>query len=220
MIMTLREKITVVCFGDSITEAEAGVSEPQKRWPDILGRRLSEEFPGTEFSVINSGVGGNSAREAMARYERDVTAHNPDYVLLEFGGNNDDPKRRERRVDETEFREHLRRFRDGLPAKTKVVVITFPQVIDSRHIYSTYPEYQELKAKYGGHDARVEMFRNITREFARENGYPVADLSAEMRKFDAAKHTLPDGVHLTEDGNRLLAGMIFEILRRGISRQQ
>jgi hypothetical protein len=64
------EKITVVGFGDSITEAATQMPDEYKRWLRILDQKLTEALPACRFSVINSGRGGNSAREAMERLDR------------------------------------------------------------------------------------------------------------------------------------------------------
>lgn len=69
---------TVVCFGDSITEgAGAGTGED---FPSVLSRRL---LP----AVVNAGVSGNTTSDGLNRLERDVLVHNPDLVIIEFGGN-------------------------------------------------------------------------------------------------------------------------------------
>ena len=85
----------IVAFGDSITEGRAGGITPEQNWLNLLGQKL-----GSDFELFNAGVGGNSAREAMGRFEKDVLSHAPDVVLLEFGGNNHDPapERKARRV--------------------------------------------------------------------------------------------------------------------------
>lgn len=207
------KKITIVAFGNSITES-AQMSDENKRWTNILKSKLTETFKQYDFNVINSGIGGNSARDAMNRYEKDVLSYDPDYVLLEFGGNNDDFRNPARIVSEDGFRQCLARFKSGLPAKANAVVITFPPIIDEQHCFSKLPGYLRFKKEYGTLDSRVEVFRQITRTFARENNFPIADLSAEIRSRPPALHTLPDGVHLTEQGNELLADMVFKILEQ------
>lgn len=205
--------ITIVGFGNSITQATTQMPEEHKRWLNVLNSRLTMAFPNHRFKVVNSGVGGNSAREAMARFERDVLAHHPDWVLLEFGGNNDDPVVPSRRVTEDEFRGHLKVFRNRLPAKTKVMVITFPSVVDER-ISSGREWYQQ----FGGPNAALERFRVLTRTFAAEHGFPLVDLSEATRREIASengnRYILADGVHLTAAGNRLLAEMVFDVLRK------
>ena len=212
----MSQHITIVGFGNSITQATTLMPEEGKRWLNVLKSKLATAFPDVEFRVVNSGVGGNSAREAMTRFQSDVVAHDPDWVLLELGGNNDDPDTAARRVTVDEFQQHLRDFRCGLLAKTRVLVITFPHVMDESICYGK-AWYQQ----FGGPDATLERFRMITRTFAAENGFPLVDLSMEMKRRIASEngnhYSLPDGVHLTEAGNRLLAEMSFDALREELN---
>ena len=210
----MKEAVTIVGFGNSITAATTQMPDKNKRWLNVLKSKLEAASPGSVFNVINSGVGGNSAREAMARFKRDVLAHDPDWVLLEFGGNNDDPNNPARRVTTDEFKKCLKEFRHGLPSRTRVVIITFPPVLDEHF------DYEWLK-QFGGGDASVERFRKLTRGFAGENGFPLVDLSEEIRKRikfeDKNRYILPDGVHLTEAGNLLLAEMVFKVLQQKVT---
>jgi len=202
---------TIVGFGDSITlcsrQPEGG------KWLQLLNAQLDEACPATDFTVINSGVGGNSARQAMARFEEDVAAHGPDIVLLQFGGNNSKRLDPEQMVDMDEFRQHLTRFREGMAAlgDPAVMVITFPPVIDQWHTKAmSYP--LEMYREWGGTDAFVEVYRAETRAFAQSNGYPLLDLSLELRQrapHDPGRFILPDGVHLTDAGNRVLVDLAF-----------
>ncbi|HRU05529.1 MAG TPA: GDSL-type esterase/lipase family protein [Candidatus Brocadiia bacterium] len=205
--------VTIVGFGDSITEAVVQTPDPAKRWLNVLAGLLEAAFPGRTFNVVNSGKGGNSAREAMARFDRDVLAHDPDWLLLEFGGNNSGLRQPERAVGLEEFGRHLDDLRRRLPAKTRVMVITFPPVIDEQHAFGKDPAV----VAQGGLDAMVEPYRAATRRFARAHGYPLVDLDRAIREGmgpgDKNRHILKDGVHLNEAGNRLLAELVFEVLR-------
>ncbi len=69
---------TIVCFGDSITEGD-GVS-PKESYPVLLGLKLKEK-------VINAGVSGETTTDGLKRIEKDVLAHDPRIVIVEFGGN-------------------------------------------------------------------------------------------------------------------------------------
>jgi len=209
--------ITIVGFGNSITEASAGMPDESKRWLNILKQQLSAHFKGHGFTVINAGVGGNSAREAMARFEKDVVAKDPDVVILEFGGNNGDLARPARIVNPEEFKTLLDKYKKGLPAKTRTIIVTFPPVLDDLHAYGKNPAFQEYFQKKGGLDQAVEPYRVITREFAQANGWPVFDCHRELLALGKANgrltYTLNDGVHLTGQGNIVLAEGVFEILK-------
>ena len=68
----------VVAFGDSITDGTQSIIDANRRWPDVLARRLAQA--GLRLSVLNGGIGGNRVLEdgvgpnALARFDRDVLA--------------------------------------------------------------------------------------------------------------------------------------------------
>lgn len=217
----MKKIFTIVGFGNSITEAATAMPDARKRWLNLLGAQLAQFRPEDDFVVINSGIGGNSAREAMARFDRDVLAHRPDYVLLEFGGNNNDPTSPERQVTPAEFTGLLQRFKALLPPTTNVIVITFPPVWEDQHVYWRHPQYKAYLQKSEGRGdgaMGLDRYRNITRTFAREHGFPLFDLHQRLlelgQRNGRERYTLNDGVHLTAEGNRVLAAGVFELLAR------
>lgn len=190
----------IVAFGDSITAGKAGNISKEEHFLSILGSKL-----GDGFTLINAGVGGNSAREAMARYEKDVLSHDPDLIMLEFGGNNHDLQVVERRVSDEEFREHLRVFKEKLPPHCKVLVMTFPPIINELHSYHKLAPEKDL-------DGDLESQRQIVRDFAAENGYPLLDLHKLMYE-DRYELLLPDGVHHNRAGHALMGEKLYEVLK-------
>lgn len=68
----------IVAFGDSYTEG-FGASEEQA-YPALLSRALDR-------TILNKGVSGQTAAEALRRLDRDVIRNNPDVVIVEFGVN-------------------------------------------------------------------------------------------------------------------------------------
>lgn len=68
---------TIVCFGDSLT---AGVGRGDgDGYPEALARRLG-------VAVVNAGVPGDTASQALGRLDR-VLAADPWLVVVELGGN-------------------------------------------------------------------------------------------------------------------------------------
>lgn len=204
------ERLIIVAFGDSITEA-AQVPEEQ-RWPHLLAEMLRESLPSREITVANAGVGGNTSREGLARLERDVLTHQPDLVLVEFGGN-DATCEPERHVPLEEFTANLQAMRDRLPRETAMVLLTFPPVIDDWHCWKGHPFYEER----GGQDIFIETYREETRRFAGNYNLPLIDIDRALRRACAdagtEKFILPDGVHLTVDGNRIVAEEVSRVLQ-------
>lgn len=74
----------VVAFGDSITDGSRSTVDANRRWPNVLARRLQAQRKA--LAVVDAGIGGNrilhdavpaSPRfgvNALARFERDVLA--------------------------------------------------------------------------------------------------------------------------------------------------
>lgn len=81
--------VTYVAFGDSVTQGcmASGVIEYDQVYPIVLTRGLREQYPGTIVNAINSGVGGDTAVNSRARWERDLFRYQPDLVTLMFGHN-------------------------------------------------------------------------------------------------------------------------------------
>jgi len=74
----------VVCFGDSITHAQACAEAD--RWTTQLAFQL-EQASSSGFEVFNRGIGGNTTALALDRIQNDVIPLLPGLVLIEFGIN-------------------------------------------------------------------------------------------------------------------------------------
>jgi lysophospholipase L1-like esterase len=70
---------TVVFLGDSITW--------QNLYTTYTEQYFTVRYPGSKYRVINRGVRGDTAAEAIARLERDVAAEQPDLVVVMLGMN-------------------------------------------------------------------------------------------------------------------------------------
>jgi lysophospholipase L1-like esterase len=80
------EQVTVVAFGDSITE-ETFHTRGQMNWVALLREAIFETYGHGVCQMINSGKCGSSYREGLTRIERDVLRFQPDLVILAFGMN-------------------------------------------------------------------------------------------------------------------------------------
>ena len=201
----------IIAFGDSITQA-SGQPEGQK-WIDLVGARLRARFPGRDFVAINAGVGGNTSREGLDRIRTDVLAHRPDYVLVQFGGN-DATTESTRHVTLEEYADNLEKIRESVVGETggAVALLTFPPIIDEWHGWGDHEMYLEA----GGCDRYIEQFRQVTRAFAERHGLLLIDLDQALKDACAAegaeKYILPDGVHLTENGNEVVADTVYRAM--------
>lgn len=212
--MPHKTSITVVAFGDSITQASHQV--PEARWPALLNQAIQLRFPECLITIINAGVGGNTTREGLQRIENDVLAHNANFVLAEFG--NDSTPEPERHVPFEEFTANL----DAIKSRTaernfgRLILLSFPPIVDAWHGWSNHDYFK----RNGGPDACQERYRKLTRQFAQAHDVPLADIDKALRQGMAqdgpGEYILPDGVHLTARGNQVVADTVLPVLSEEI----
>ncbi|MFF4160763.1 GDSL-type esterase/lipase family protein [Streptomyces sp. NPDC001678] len=96
---------SVVALGDSITDGERSTPGANRRWPDLLARRLRDQRDVPRLGVLNHGISGNrvvadrypgtgassvlSGVSAEHRLERDVLAQTGARTVVVFEGVND-----------------------------------------------------------------------------------------------------------------------------------
>jgi acyl-CoA thioesterase-1 len=80
------EQITILAIGSSSTEGY-GASGAEFTYPSRLAVELKTLLPKADIRVLNRGVGGEDAREMLARMDREITAAKPDLVLWQVGTN-------------------------------------------------------------------------------------------------------------------------------------
>ncbi len=76
----LGRNATLVCLGDSITQAEGG-------YVKVMENLIHAGYPERNVRVVNAGIGGHKAPDMLARLERDVIAHRPNVVTINVGIN-------------------------------------------------------------------------------------------------------------------------------------
>jgi acyl-CoA thioesterase I len=68
----------IICFGDSLTEGYG--AKPGEDYPSALAKLLDQP-------VINTGISGNTTRQALERLQTDVLNKDPRLVIVQFGAN-------------------------------------------------------------------------------------------------------------------------------------
>ena len=79
----IAEEETLLILGDSIS---AGYGINQKdNWVSMLQSKFDND--GTSIKLINSSISGDTTSGGLQRLKRDLQKFDPDYVLIELGGN-------------------------------------------------------------------------------------------------------------------------------------
>ena len=84
--LSLNEQITILAIGSSSTEGY-GASGAEFTYPSRLAVEMKTLLPKADIRVLNRGVGGEDAREMLARLDREMTEAKPDLVLWQVGTN-------------------------------------------------------------------------------------------------------------------------------------
>lgn len=86
--------LSIVAFGDSVThgafeciEGAPCVFDFDAVYHNRLRELLCEEKPWMPVSVLNAGIAGDCAKNALSRIDRDVISHNPDLCIVAFALN-------------------------------------------------------------------------------------------------------------------------------------
>ncbi len=79
------EDITILALGSSSTYG-TGASKSEYSYPSRLEQELHALLPKMKVKVVNRGVGGEDARQMLARLDRDLSSK-PDLVLWQVGTN-------------------------------------------------------------------------------------------------------------------------------------
>ena len=187
---------TLVCFGDSLTAAEDG-------YVKILQQALQPQG----ITVINAGLGGDKTPAALTRLKSDVIDRKPSAVSIFFGHNDSvigrGVWRDEPTVSPQTFEENLRwiihlcRLQGGI-AKFSINT-TMPRMEGQRFL-----EYGDVRNAYcqaARHAADAMNARLV----------PLDAVFADLREQNFGRLSpegllyTRDGLHMNEEGNRIIA---------------
>jgi lysophospholipase L1-like esterase len=81
------EALTVAFLGGSLTWG-ANASDPNRTgYRALLGEKLREKYPVARWRFVDAAIGGTGSQLGVFRVQRDVLAHKPDLVFLDFSLN-------------------------------------------------------------------------------------------------------------------------------------
>src|SRR5216683_2868325 len=78
--------LVIVAIGSSSTQG-VGASDQAHTYPALLAEELQRRWPRLAVTVVNKGVGGETADQMLARFTRDVLPYRPQLVIWQTGSN-------------------------------------------------------------------------------------------------------------------------------------
>lgn len=189
-------RLTILAMGSSSIEG-VGASRRDLSFVPLLEAGLEQRLPGAEVTIINKGVGGETAKETADRLAREIEAARPDLVIWQLGTND---VLRDRPMDD--FFADFRRGEAVLDRAGVDVLLVDPQRL---------PEGTANPAFRGRNPALGETARLIDLEGGRV-GYAVMRRFAAMAGWTGLERggVGPDDLHLNDAGYACWAGIAAE----------
>ena len=181
-----RGRLIVLAMGSSSIEG-IGASTPDLGFAPLLEQGLRQRLPGVQVTVVNKGIGGETAKETADRLQREIAASRPDLVLWQLGTND---VLRDRSMDD--FFADFRRGQRTLNTAGVDVVLIDPQRL---------PDNAQNLAFRGRNPALSEISRLIDLEAGRVR-YGVQHRFAAMSGWSGLDRggVGPDDLHLNDPG--------------------
>ncbi len=205
MAFNRQDKIKVIFFGDSITQAGVNPGGYVKRI-DSMARVQGK----MNYDFVGAGIGGNKIYDLYLRMEDDVLSKTPNVVVLYIGVNDVWHKASSGTgTDADKFAKFYQAVIDKIKAKNAKIILCTPAVIGEKVDGSNQQ------------DGDLTEYSKIIRGLAQKNGLPLVDLrkafvdhNNKNNKENKDRGILTtDRVHLNSIGNQLVADEIWKAIQ-------
>ena len=196
----------IVFAGDSVTDMESANPVGEGLF-DNLGRsyvRVIENmlvawYPELKIRITNAGISGNTSRDLLARFDRDVVSLDPDYVSICIGINDvwrqfDCPAMPDYAVTPEEYEQNVEKMILAVKDRVKGVFLCSPYYIE--------PNREDMMRR------RMDEYVEICRALAEKHGCVFVDFQRLYADFCRIRHSSCiawDRVHPNQMGATLMA---------------
>ncbi|MCA9224990.1 MAG: hypothetical protein KDA47_05235 [Planctomycetales bacterium] len=211
----------IVAFGDSTTAFRPGAIQ------QVYSVRLQAALKGAdcELPVHNAGRGGNTTRDAKARFERDVLGRRPAIIIIQFGINDSavdvwrTPPATKPRVAIDQYEANLRwMIAAAREQDAAVILMTTNPLRWTPRLKEVYgrPPY-EPDSDTGFDAPLLAKYNDVIRRVAKENQVELVDIRAAMfrhasRPGQSLDALLLDGMHPNDDAHALIAEQLAPVV--------
>lgn len=199
----------IVFAGDSVTDM--GSAQPVgeglfdnlgRSYVRIIDNMLAVYYPEVMLRITNSGISGNTSRDLLARFDRDVIELKPDWLSICIGINDvwrqfDTPAIYSDQVLPEEYKQNL----ETMLTKAK------SEIEGLKGIFLISPYYMEPNRE-DKMRARMDEYVAICKKLAEKHGCTFIDFQAMYEKYFKIRHSsfiAWDRVHPNQVGATLMA---------------
>lgn len=205
--MKIQKDSRIVFIGDSVTDDGRARPIGEGIWNGTgngyvayVETVLALDYPNLNIRCTNMGVSGNTSRDLLTRWDADVTALEPDAVVICIGINDvwrqfDMPNIPEASVLPNEFENNLEKM---IEKTTASIFMMTPYFLE--------PNKNDPMRK------RVDEYGEIVKKIAKKHGLPCIDLQAEFDRVLITRNAMSitwDRVHPGRLGSVVIARAIL-----------
>lgn len=209
--MIFKDMQRIVFAGDSVTDMESAqpvgeglFDQLGKSYVRIIDNMLAAYYPELRIRVTNSGIGGNTSRDLLERFGRDVVDLNPDWVSICIGINDvwrqfDSPAMPDMAVLPEEYEKNVEKMIKMVKGKTEGIFLLSP--------YYMEPNRQDAMR------ARMDEYVDICRRLAKKYDCIFIDFQRLYEDYCKVRHSAFiawDRVHPNQVGATLMARAFLE----------
>ena len=205
--------IVIVTFGDSVTHgavADAEINYETVYW-NRLRVMLNSVRDYVPVNVINSGIGGDCAKDAANRFDRQALKHEPDLVIICFGLNDVNGSK------ESYLSGLEKMFSKCINAGIDVIFLT-PNMLNTYVADGTAKRHLEYAKKTAEmqNSGRMDDYIYSAKALAESMGVPVCDCYSKWKELAKTQDTtlmLANRInHPTREMHALFAQSLFDMI--------
>lgn len=196
----------IVFAGDSVTDmgsanpvGEGLFDNLGQGYVRMVDNLLAACYPHIKVRVTNSGISGNTSRDLLARFDRDVVDLNPDWVSICIGINDvwrqfDTPAIPDGQVMPEEYERNMEAMILKIRDRVKGVFILSPYIME--------PNSADMMRK------RMDEYVAICRKLSEKHGCVFVDFQKLYEDYCSIRHSCFiawDRIHPNEVGATLMA---------------
>ena len=196
----------IVFSGDSVTDmgsvnpvGEGLFDNVGHSYVRVIENMLAVYYPEIKIRVTNSGISGNTSRDLLARFDRDVVALNPDWVSICIGINDvwrqfDSPAIPDCQVMADEYAKNLETMILKVKDKVKGVFVLTPYIME--------PNSEDMMR------SRMNEYVQICSDLAQKYGCIFVDFQKMYEDYCRIRHSSYiawDRIHPNQIGATLMA---------------
>jgi lysophospholipase L1-like esterase len=218
MITSCTNSTKVIFLGDSITQ-QGENSEGEGTYKGFI--TLLRENVSREVELINKGIGGNKVSDLLLRYNDDVLKLKPNIVFIYIGINDVWHKYDWGTGSDIDIYEKgLRKIITDVKAVGAKIILCTPTVIGENSgefkLNNNFKDIDTMEIMNKDLDAFSDVVRNLSSEFNTD----LLDLRKKFKEYISENNyqNMPkgvltsDGVHLNNEGNKLIADEMIKFL--------